>query len=102
VVIDASTFEKFQDACTTAQRTGFNLAEVLDGRGLLLTEKRKHDIEMRVLDDLVRRLSVQAPNKLLSWYQGRAEGTAAEMFAALQSWVETVVRNVEKGTLEDL
>lgn len=101
-MIDPATFDKFQDACTVAQRTGFNLAEVLDGRGLLLTDKRRHDIEMRVLDDLVRRLSLQAPNKLLAWYQGRADGTAAEMLAAVQAWVDTVVQNVEKGTLSDL
>lgn len=101
-MIDPTTFERFEDAALTAQRTGLALPEVLDGRALLLTPKRRLELEARVLEDLLRRLERQTPNKILSWHLQRPHGTAAEMFTALTEWVETVVRAHAKGTLEDL
>lgn len=101
-MIDESTFEKFEAARETAQRTGYSLAEVLDARDLLLTPKRRMTLESRVLEDLLRRLERQSPGKIMAWHRQRPEGTSAEMFAAMLEWVEAVVRAHAKGTLEDL
>jgi hypothetical protein len=102
MVIDPDTFTRYEDAALTAQRTGLALPEVLDGRGLLVTAKRRADLEKRVLDDLQRRLERQAPNKLLSWHLNRTTGTAAEMFAAVVEWVDAYCRANAQGKLEDL
>jgi hypothetical protein len=68
----------------------------------LLTAKRKHDLEVTAMLEIDRRLDHQSPNRLMSYFYGRPEGTAGEMFVSLQQWVETVVRNKINGTLEDL
>lgn len=101
-MIDQGTFERFAQAVDTSKRMGASLVEVLDARDLLLTKKRRHQLQMEVLEDLVRRLERQSPNKLMSFYMQRPEGTSAEMFAALQRWLEMVVRAFDNGTLGDL
>lgn len=101
-MIDQATFDRFNDAVELSKRMGASLPEVLDARDLLLTRKRRHQLQMQVLEDLLRRLALQSPNKLMSYYIQRPEGTAAEMFAAIQEWVETVVRAFDNGTLGDL
>lgn len=102
MVVDIYTAEKFAKAQETASVHGLALLEVLDGQALLLTEKRRREIETDVLDDLMRRLDRQTANKLMSFYHGRTDGTPAEMFAAVKLWVEAVLRNLAQNTLEDL
>lgn len=101
-MIDPNTFDRFNDAVQTAQRMGAHLSEVLDARQLLLTETRRHRLQLEVLEDLLRRFERQSPNKLMSFYMQRPDGTSAEMFAAVQSWLEAVVRHASNKTLEDL
>lgn len=102
MAVDPSTYEKFIQAEQRAKDLGLSLIEVLDRAGVLLTSKRKHDIEIEVIRDLERRLEVQAPHKLMSFYCGKPTGTSAEMFSAVQQWVETIAQARVSGTLEDM
>lgn len=101
-MIDPATYGRYQEAEALAKRRGLALSEVLDSRRLLLTPARQHQIEVKILEDLLRRLDRQTPNKIMSYYLGRVDGTPAEMFAAMQQWLEAVVRNQANKTLEDL
>lgn len=101
-MIDQVTYDRYLEAAFLAKRNGYFLAEVLDKRRLLLTEGLELDIQLKVLDDLIRRLDRQSANKLMSYYLGRTEGTAAEMLAAVKQWVDTVRQHVANGTLEEL
>lgn len=101
-MLDPETFARVIQAQEDAKRLGLSLAEVLDRRGLLLTPKREHALQVRVLDDLLRRLDRQSANKVMTYYHGRVDGTPAEMFTAMYSWVEAVARNLANKTLEDL
>lgn len=98
--VDQRTFEHYELAVKRAKELGLPLVEVLDRGGLLLTAKRRHDLQVEAIEDVVRRLDLQSPNKLMArWYQ-RIDGTPAEMFQALQQWFEAVVRNFANKTLE--
>jgi hypothetical protein len=101
-LIDPHTFERFQVAQDLARHQGLALPEVLDDKRLLLTRSREHDIQVRTLEDLLRRLDRQSPNKIMAYHHGRIDGTPAEMFAAMRSWLETVSRNLANKTLEDV
>lgn len=101
-VIDSYTADKFAAAQQSASKHGLSLMEVLHNQGLLLTQKRKRDLETGVLDNLLRRLDRQTVNKIMSFYYGRTDGTPAEMFAAVKYWLEAVIRNLANNTLEDL
>lgn len=102
MAIDPETYQRYLLAEKKARDLGLALTEVLDHSQLLLTKQRRHNIEVTVLEDLARRLSRQSPNKLLSHYYGRADGTAAEMFDAMRQWVDAVCRNFANETLEEL
>lgn len=101
-MIDPITYGKFVESEQQARQLGMSLVEVLDRRRLLVTRKREHDIAITALEELLRRLSRQSPNKLMAYYYNRVDGTAMEMFQALQQWIETVVRNQADRTLEEL
>jgi hypothetical protein len=102
VAVDPETYDRFLVAEQMAKKMGISLVEALDRRGLLLTTARKHQIEVRVAEDISRRLDRQSPNRLMAHYVQRADGTAAEMFEAAKIWFDAVVRNLANGTLEDL
>lgn len=102
MAIDPETYQRFLLAEKKARDLGLSLTEVLDHSGLLLTKLRRHNIEVTAVEDLARRLSRQSPNKLLSHYYGRGEGTAAEMFDAMRQWVDAVCRHLANNTLEEL
>lgn len=99
---DEKTYERFLLAERRAKELGLPLIEVLDRAELLLTRERRHSLKVEAMRDISHRLDLQAPNKIMSYYYQRGDGTAAEMFAALQQWVEVIVRRFEDGTLEDL
>jgi HAMP domain-containing protein len=102
MAVDPETYSRFLVADKKARDLGLALIEVLDHAQLLLTAKRRHNIEVSTLEDLARRLSRQSPNKLMTHYLGRVEGTSAEMFEATRQWVDAVCRNMANGTLEEL
>lgn len=102
MLVDEKTYERFLLAEKTAKKLGLPLIEVLDRAELLLTRERRHSLQVEAMRQIDRRLDLQAPNKLMSYYYQRGDGTSAEMFAALQQWVEVIVRRFEDGTLEDL
>jgi len=101
-VIDEETYKRFLDAQERAKQSGLALIEALDYRRLLLTKQREHDIKVALLEDLYRRLDLQSPNKLLSFYIGRPDGSAAEMFEAVKQWLDTVTSYLAEDKLEDL
>lgn len=101
-MIDPETYKRFIEAEEQARQWGLSLAEMLDRRRLLLTQKREHDVGVTVMEDLLRRLSRQSPNKIMAFYYGRVDGTPMEMFQALQQWLEAVVRNQANQTLGEL
>lgn len=101
-MIDVVTYGKFLAAEQRAKELGLSLAEILDRQHLLLTEKRNEIIVTDTLNDLARRFERQSPNKLMSFYYGRVEGTSAEMFSAVEMWLDAVRQNWLKKTLEDL
>lgn len=101
-MIDQETFNRYQAAATEAQRQGRALVEVLEAKRLLLTPAVDHAIQVRVLEDMLRRLDRQTANKLMSYYHGRVDGTPAEMLFAVKQWLEAVVRNLANKTLIDL
>lgn len=101
-MIDPTTYSKFIEAEEQAKRWGLSLVEMLDRRRLLLTQKREHDIGVSVMEDLLRRLSRQSPNKIMAFYCGRIDGTPMEMFYAMQQWLEAVVKNYADQTLGEL
>ena len=101
-MLDEVTYDRFMETVTMARRNGLAIPETLDEHHLLLTPQRRQDIIMEALGNLVRRLDRQTPNKLMSFFYGRTEGTATEMFNAMKMWVDAVVRNQANGTLEDL
>lgn len=102
MAVDPQTYSRYLIAEKRARDLGMSLMEVLDIAQLLLTQKRRHNIEVQVLEELWRRLSRQSPNKLMAYKYNRTDGTAAEMFDAMVEWVELVVRNRANNTLEDL
>ena len=101
-MIDARTFERFEATRQDAREQGVPLVEALDHRALLWTEQRERNVKVGVLDDLLRRLELQSPNKLLMFYVSRSDGSASEMLEAVKQWIETVSRRIGEGTLEDL
>ncbi len=100
--VDPLTYERFLLAEKRAKELGLSLIEVLDRADLLLTQQRRHLLQVEVLEDLARRMSRQSANKLMAYYYQRVDGTPAEMFAAAQQWVDVVVRNFADKTLEEL
>lgn len=100
--VDPETFEFYEKAFNLAKRRGLTLVETLDRADLLVTEARRHEIKVQGVEDMFRRLDRQSPNKLMSHYYGRVDGTPAEMFEAVKLWLEAVVRNLANKTLEDL
>ncbi len=100
--IDEDTFEKYQSARERALELGLSVPEVLDRAGILLTAKRRHGLEVGSMEDVFRRLDRQNAAKLMSYYYGRNEGTAAEMFEAILQWLQVVCVNKAEGTLGDL
>lgn len=102
LVVDAETFDRFNMAQQHAKEQGLALVEALDFRRLLLTRDREHAIVLSAMEDIQRRLDRQSANKILSFYYGRTDGTAAEMFEALKQWLEAVCRNYAQNTLEEL
>lgn len=100
--VDSRTYDRFLATDKKARDHGLALIEALDHAGLLLTEKRRHDLRVQAVEDVYRRLERQSPNKIMSHYIGRVEGTSSEMFTAVQSWFEAVCRNMANKTLEDL
>ena len=100
--VDLETYERFLLAEKRAKELGLSVIEVLDRAQLLLTKQRRHHLQVQAIEDVTRRLDRQSPNKLMSHYYQRVDGTPAEMFSALQRWFEAVVRNYANETLEDL
>ncbi len=102
MAVDPETYRRFLLAERRAKDLGLSFLEVLDRGQLLLTQGRRHGIEVGALEDLYRRFDRQSPNKLMSHYLNRADGTAAEMFEATKLWFEIVLRHHANGTLEEL
>lgn len=102
--VDEATFERFQRAQRRAAALGLSLPEVLDHKDvqLLLTARRRHELRVEAARELALRFERQAPHKLMSYRYNRVEGTAAEMFDAVQEWLEIVLRNWADNTLEPL
>lgn len=100
--VDPVTYEQFLLAEKKAKELGLSLVEVLDRGQLLLTKQRRHYLRVQAVEDLVRRLDRQSPNKLMAHYYQRVDGTPAEMFSAMQQWCEAVVRNWANETLGEL
>lgn len=100
--VDLETYERFLLAEKRARELGLSVVEVLDRAQLLLTQQRRHYLQVQAIEDVTRRLDRQSPNKLMAHYYQRVDGTPAEMFLALQQWFEAVVRNYANKTLEDL
>lgn len=107
---DPATYAKFQAAVTKSRRLGRPLVEILEADGLLTTEARIHMIQVEVLADVIRRFEKQSPNRLMSFYtgkldasgHGRVEGTGAEMFAAVEMWLQTLQKYLVNKELEEL
>lgn len=100
--VDLPTYERFLLAERRAKELGLSLVEVLDRAQLLLTEQRRHTLQVQAIEDVTRRLDRQAPNKLMAHYYNRVDGTPAEMFEAMKQWFDAVVRNFANKTLEEL
>lgn len=101
-MVDPVTYGKFLEAEEQAKQLGLSLVEMLDRRRLLLTPKREHDIAVKALEEMLRRLNFQSPNKLMAFFNGRVDGTPMDMFRAVQEWLDTMVRAQANGTLEEL
>ena len=101
-MIDKKTFEQFRRAQKLAQERGLSLEEVLDRAELLLTPRRRHDIVIGAIAEVIRRLERQAPNKLMSHFHGKTEGTAAEGLIAAQQWLLTYHRLLVDHNVEEL
>ena len=107
---DPVTYAKYQAAVAKSRRLGRPLVEVLEADGLLATEARVHSIQVQLLADVLRRFERQSPNRLMSFYTskldatgtGRVEGTGAEMFAAVELWLETVHKHLVNKELKEL
>ena len=100
--IDPETYRRYLLAEKRAKDLGMTVMEVLDHAQLLLTQKRRHNLQVQALEDLLRRLDRQNPNKLMAHNINRADGSAAEMFEAVKAWIEIVLRHQANGTLEEL
>lgn len=86
-----------------ARRLGVDSIEALHEAELLLTPKRRNDIKVGAVEDLLRRLDRQDPGKIMMWYfNGRGSGTAAEMFEAVKAWLELVLQHQADRTIGDL
>jgi len=103
MAVDLETYQRYLLAEKKAKDLGLSLVEVLDRAQLLLTADRRHNLSVQAVEDVCRRLDRQSPNKLMAYFNGgRTEGTSAEMFEATKKWLEIVVQNLAKKTLEDL
>lgn len=102
MAIDPEFYEKFLLAEQKAKELGVPFSEILDRNGLLATKARVHNIRVQLAEDMSRRLERQSPNKLMSFYVDKPDGSGYEMFEAVKLWFEKVVSNLANGTLEDL
>jgi hypothetical protein len=102
MAIDEATYQRYLVAEKAARDRGLALAEVLDQAGLLLTDRRRHNLRVEAVEDVWRRFDRQSPNRLMSFYNQRVDGTSAEMFEAIKVWLEVLARNLANRTLEDL
>lgn len=102
MTVDQPTYDRFVKAEQRAKELGLSLIEVLERGDLLLTTKRRHDIQVQAVEELFRRLDRQNPNKLMAYFYNRTEGTAHEMFEATKQWLALVINNQADKTLEDL
>jgi hypothetical protein len=102
VPVDPETYRRYLLAEKKAKDLGLSLIEALDHAQLLLTQKRRHNIAVQSVEELSRRLDRQSPNKLLSHFYHRADGTAAEMFDAVKQWVDLVLHHQANNTLDEL
>lgn len=100
--VDPETYALFLKAQLRAQQLGYPLVEVLDRNQLLLTARRRHELQVQANEDLYRRLDRQNPNKLMAYFYDRTDGTAHEMFEAMKQWLALVINNQADKTLEDL
>lgn len=100
--VDSETYEAFLKLERYARVQGRSLIEVLNEAEMLLTPRRKLQIQVAALENLQRRYLRQSPNKLMSFALGRVEGTSMDMFESVVVWNETLIRNWANGTLEDL
>lgn len=101
-MVDTATYARFEEVREHARRNGLSLVEALDHQGLLWTVDRELAVKLAVLDDLLRRLELQSPNKLMSFYVNRSDGTAGEMLEAVKMWFDAVSRHIAEGTLGDI
>lgn len=102
MAVDPDTYARYVAAEKKAHDQGYALVEVLDHNRLLLTKRLEHQLTVAAVEQVCRRLDRQSPNKLMSHYLGRVDGTPAEMLEAVKMWFEAVCRNMANGTLEDL
>lgn len=101
-MLDVATFKQYEEIVAWCKVFGASVPEALDRKELLLTPKRRHNITITALEDLFRRLDRQTPNKIMSHFYGRVDGTPAEMFEALKLWLDAVIRNQSNGTISDI
>lgn len=105
---DPKTYAKFEAAQHRARQLGRPLVELLEANGLLMSEARIHSIQVQLLADLIRRFERKNPNQLMSFYTsregalGRADGTAAEMYAAVELWLDTYRTYLVEKRLEEI
>lgn len=102
MVIDKLTYERFLKAKEDARERGVPLVEALSYRRLLLTPALEREIAVGMLEEVIRRLNSQSPNRIMSYYYGRIEGTSTEMFEAMKQWLETICRHRADEILEAL
>lgn len=101
-VLDTETFKQYEEIVAWCKVAGMSVPEALDRKELLLTPRRHHNITVKALEDMYRRLDRQSPNRIMAHAYGRADGTPAEMFEAMKIWFEAVIRNQSNGTISDI
>ena len=80
-----------------ASRDGLDFFEELNRVGLIATAPRIREIEVAALLNMLERLKSMEPAALLHIHtRGNSNpATAADMLAAVESWIELHIRNID-------
>jgi len=95
-VIDPATRQRWDRAWAVAVRAGRDVAEVVDGEGLLVTSQRRTLIVAATLRDAQVTLSRLGASEVMRARHGRVHGTPADMFGAVEFWLETYLKGVTR------
>lgn len=86
----ASEHHKVNKALTISRRQAKDLADVMADVDILLTDKRREELQIAAVDKLVRTFDAETAHVIGRWYFGDSRPmTAVQMFEAVGAWMHS-------------